>query len=252
MNKIRVLLLSCIVAYGSVNAMERFPLCEAIKAGNVELVTSLLRSNHGDVEKKDGDGETPLNLAAIRGNLKIIELLLAYGANPNVQGQSGYTTLICAAQRANSDMVKLLLAYGADANIKDYVYGATALWWAAAKGYLEIVKILSDSGADINLKDQEGRTPLDLARQNRQMAVVEFLSPTARAYAELGINSQELSPVELPYAILGLKKGDDRSQAAINRAYHKLALKWHPDKNLGKDTTEIIKVINDAYEKLKK
>src|SRR5277367_5399255 len=47
--------------------------------------------------------------------------------------------------------------------------------------------------------------------------------------------------------ILGIT---DASQAKA--AYRKLAMKWHPDKNPGKDTAEKFKEIKSAYELLQK
>lgn len=37
----------------------------------------------------------------------------------------------------------------------------------------------------------------------------------------------------------------------IKRAYRKLSLKWHPDRNVGIDTSEIMIGINEAYYILK-
>jgi len=50
------------------------------------------------------------------------------------------------------------------------------------------------------------------------------------------------------YKILGLKKG--ASQAEIKKAFRKLALEYHPDKNKDKDTTEKFREIAEAYEVL--
>ena len=47
------------------------------------------------------------------------------------------------------------------------------------------------------------------------------------------------------YAVLQVDQ--DCSQIEIKKAYRNLASKWHPDKNISKDTTEKMKVINEAY-----
>ena len=50
------------------------------------------------------------------------------------------------------------------------------------------------------------------------------------------------------YDILGVKK--DASDAEINRAYRKLAAKYHPDVNHEPGAEEKFKKINEAYEVL--
>ena len=49
------------------------------------------------------------------------------------------------------------------------------------------------------------------------------------------------------YAVLGLEKGS--SDDEIKRAFRKLAIKYHPDKNQGnKEAEEKFKDINEAYQ----
>lgn len=49
------------------------------------------------------------------------------------------------------------------------------------------------------------------------------------------------------YKILGVKRNDDIKE--IKKAYHKLAVKYHPDKNPGdKNAEEVFKDISEAYE----
>ena len=51
------------------------------------------------------------------------------------------------------------------------------------------------------------------------------------------------------YEVLGLEKG--ASDAEIKKAFRKLALKYHPDKNQGnKEAEERFKEINEAYQVL--
>lgn len=47
------------------------------------------------------------------------------------------------------------------------------------------------------------------------------------------------------YELLELKP--PATQEEIKKAYRTASLKWHPDTNLGTDTTEIMQLINEAY-----
>ena len=142
MNKIMFLLLSCIVAYSSINAMERYPLHEAIREGDIKRVEALLLSSNGaDANKQDNDGEAPLHWAAYKDHLEIVKLLLANHADANWQDNDGKTPLHCAAHNGHLEIVKLLLDKGADANKQDND-GKTPLHWASYKGHLEIVELL--------------------------------------------------------------------------------------------------------------
>jgi DnaJ-class molecular chaperone len=48
------------------------------------------------------------------------------------------------------------------------------------------------------------------------------------------------------YQILGLKRSADLSE--IKKAYHRLALKWHPDKNKSPEAGDLFKKISEAYD----
>jgi DnaJ-class molecular chaperone len=48
------------------------------------------------------------------------------------------------------------------------------------------------------------------------------------------------------YHVLGLVKPSDPTE--IKKAYHRLALKWHPDKNKAPEATETFKKISEAYD----
>eukprot|EP00613_Pedinella_sp_CCMP2098_P072724 CAMPEP_0171915926 /NCGR_PEP_ID=MMETSP0993-20121228/14391_1 /TAXON_ID=483369 /ORGANISM="non described non described, Strain CCMP2098" /LENGTH=110 /DNA_ID=CAMNT_0012551161 /DNA_START=37 /DNA_END=365 /DNA_ORIENTATION=- len=50
------------------------------------------------------------------------------------------------------------------------------------------------------------------------------------------------------YKILGVPRTADEKE--LKKAYRKLALKFHPDKNPGEDAVEKFKMINQAYDVL--
>lgn len=61
-------------------------------------------------------------LAVSHGNLEMVQLLLATGADINLQDEDGSTALMCAAENGRIDIVKHLLSHSdCDSLIKDMV-----------------------------------------------------------------------------------------------------------------------------------
>lgn len=79
-------------------------------------------------------------------------------------GFQEYTALIYACIEGNKDMVNDLIEYGADVNIQDK-RGMTALMHAVFWSYdLDLIKTLIKHGADISITDINGQKAIDLAR----------------------------------------------------------------------------------------
>ena len=96
------------------------------------------------------------------------------GVDVNAATRRGDTALHFAAGAGNLAMVKLLLAKGADVNaatldaipVRKGPIGLnhlTALMYAAPYGTPDLVRTLIDAGAQINAKDIRDMTPLMLA-----------------------------------------------------------------------------------------
>jgi ankyrin repeat protein len=108
---------------------------------------------------------TSLMRAAFSGDIELVKLLLAHGADPHIISSDRETTLMAAcgtgfingyhrlrppAERLA--VVKLLVEGGEDVNAADS-YGITPLMVAANLGDLEVVKYLVSKGADLNAHD---------------------------------------------------------------------------------------------------
>lgn len=106
------------------------------------------RSLTAEVPQKVNETATPreimdanLVLAVEANDLKLMENLLYWGADPNTQEG---LPLALAADAGFTEAIKLLLAYEANPNIDE----GWILAFAAVKGHEDIVKILLDAGAN--------------------------------------------------------------------------------------------------------
>jgi ankyrin repeat protein len=111
------------------------------------------------------DGATPFLRAAQSGDVELMRLLIAHGADPGIPTANNVTALAVAAgigwvqgvtyERSAHDSleaVKLCLEHGVDINAVD-TDGRTALHGAAHKGRNEIVQLLVDRGARLDVRD---------------------------------------------------------------------------------------------------
>ncbi|MBP5616557.1 MAG: ankyrin repeat domain-containing protein [Elusimicrobiaceae bacterium] len=94
-------------------------LFNAAQAGNVKSVQKLITGG-ANVNFNEGNGWTPLMIAAAEDHADVVKVLLENGAHPNAQNQYGRTALHYATNYTLEPIVKLLLDYGADPTIKTY------------------------------------------------------------------------------------------------------------------------------------
>ncbi len=104
---------------------------------------------------------TGLMIAAWIGNVPLMELFVAHGADVNKANALGEQALMHAAWRGNLDAVKWLIAHGAQINRKPLQW--TALHYAVFAGQDEVAQYLIDNGADINALSNNGSSVLMMA-----------------------------------------------------------------------------------------
>lgn len=163
-------------------------LHRAAAKGDLQAVQAVLSTlAPGQIDAARSDGATALLVAAGRGRLKIVGLLLTHGANPHSRLDDGSTALRWAAQNGHTAVVKLLLAHFTSAELVNLPAknGGTALTAAAGHGHLEILKLLLAKGADPGARFDGDTSPLYLAAQNGHTEVVKLL--LARAPDQLNL-----------------------------------------------------------------
>jgi len=112
------------------------------------------------------EGATPLLRAALCGDLTVVKLLLAHGADPLIPTFDHTTPLMVASgvgwadgmlheytEDQTLEVIKLLLSLGADVNASND-HGITALHGAGYKGANKAVQLLVDRGAKLDVLDK--------------------------------------------------------------------------------------------------
>ncbi|RYP71433.1 hypothetical protein DL771_004800 [Monosporascus sp. 5C6A] len=84
-------------------------LCQAIVDGDLEHVEDWLSQDGADPNKRDYTGRTPLHLAVISSTPEIVKCLVDHGARLTARLADGQTALHLAAARGNLQMVTILL-----------------------------------------------------------------------------------------------------------------------------------------------
>ena len=103
-----------------VSASDVDALYEAAGAGDTTQVTALLESGV-NVNARTSDDSYALNKAAVMNQVETMRVLLARGADPNVQNGQGDTPLVCATKYAGGEAatMQMLIQAGTDLSLKD-------------------------------------------------------------------------------------------------------------------------------------
>jgi hypothetical protein len=141
-------------------------LWASVNSGYPEMVAIALKYYpHVNIRNEDGEPLISHAASAYEANeksvagfdsVKVVEMLIRRGANPNARDKQGNTPLFGANSAA---VARALIAAGANPNSRNAL-GRTALF---EHYFDEVKKVLIESGADVNARDRKGFTPLDCA-----------------------------------------------------------------------------------------
>ncbi|XP_077219256.1 protein VAPYRIN-LIKE-like [Tasmannia lanceolata] len=143
--------------------------------GNPRFVSALIDAG-GDTNSRDSEGNSLLSVAVSSGNLDVVRVLLAAGA----EFDSDYRLFHNAASENRVDLLEELgnslggARRSTCLNCVDSI-GRTPVHVAAASGHMEALKFCVLSGGDPNCVDFNGWSPLHCAAAEGHLEVVEFL-----------------------------------------------------------------------------
>ena len=136
-------------------------------AGDLEAFEVFITENNELINMKCERGNVALHVAASKGHLDMISLLLRKGANIDVQDCYGNTPLLYAIDKMQQDAVGLLIRHGASVHISDF-RGNTPLHSACSVNHKEICEFLLRQGADAEAMDFGSQRPADRTKVCQQ------------------------------------------------------------------------------------
>jgi uncharacterized protein len=151
-----------------------------VDARNVPKETALIAAAN---RQGDRDGNFPVREALHTDKDKVVEVLVAAGADINASDGSGDTPLILASRYGRIEVVRFLIERGAELNLRNRA-GETALLASISfLGYYvtnetdkgNILELMIGAGADVNTRNQDGDTPLIIAANAGKVSHVRLL-----------------------------------------------------------------------------
>lgn len=153
----------------------------ALKESAFKVANVLLNHPKIKVEVRSAADESPLMLAALKGELALCQRMIRKGADVN---KPGWTPLHYAATSGHLEVMRLLLDEHA------YIDAAspnntTPLMMAAHYGTPAAVKLLLEAGADPTLRNDPGLTAIDFAHRGNRAESADLIAAFIRGRRNL-------------------------------------------------------------------
>lgn len=145
------------------NSLSEYGQCAlylAIREDNPKVTELLIAAPGVNLNQRNAAGETPLMMAALKGNLPVMQRLLQAGVPPH---HEGWSPLHYAATGPSVAAVRLLLERGAPVDAPSS-NGSTPLMMAARYGAEGSVELLAARGASLQQRNLRGMDAADFAR----------------------------------------------------------------------------------------
>uniref|UniRef100_A0A8C5WD73 Fibronectin type III and ankyrin repeat domains 1 n=1 Tax=Leptobrachium leishanense TaxID=445787 RepID=A0A8C5WD73_9ANUR len=151
------------------------PLMVAAQKGHLRLVELLI--DHGaDINQEDGSGKNSLMLACFSGHLDVVQCLRERGASWEGRDRCGSTAMHWAADGGHLNIIQWMIDDGCEVDVKDHSSQWTPLMRVSAiTGYTDVARCFIMAGANVNAKDSDGKTPLMIATLNNHVGLVRLL-----------------------------------------------------------------------------
>ena len=149
------------------------PLLIAASNGHAEMVEWLLDQG-ADREEQDNFRRDALHHACRHGHTAVVSVLLGRGFDVN-RIAGGWAPLMPAAMEGHVAVVELLLSRKAIEIDRQDDIGWTALYFAFRHNHPKVIGRLLQAGADPRIAEEDGRRPVDVAREEGHDECIQLL-----------------------------------------------------------------------------
>lgn len=143
------------------------PLHRACDRADTRFLKRLLECPDIDVNAEDSNHRSPLLECCIHGRDEHLQLLLAAGADPNVEDRHGMTPLFKTTKVSTA---RLLVTYGADINHQDKKLRSVLHYLCefSATAHKRLITYLVQAGIDVDLTNWYDQTALEYLVANKR------------------------------------------------------------------------------------
>jgi ankyrin repeat protein len=158
-------------------ALHAAVLCSQLGAVSVLLEAAAASDADAAIANlADPSGQTPLHMAAERGLMSVMELLLSHGADIKRHDGAGRTAIHICSSLGHRKCLAVLLDHSGDSLIEETDnFGQTALHTAADNGQLSCTRLLLETAAEVGCRNSAGKTPYMLANSKGHYQVAQVL-----------------------------------------------------------------------------
>lgn len=133
----------------------------AASRGDIDAMALLMRAG---AEPNDDTA-----MAAVDGgHAEAVEWLIAEGTDVDIADPYGMTLLAHAALHGKAEVAERLIALGADVDAPEIMFHYRPVHLAAAHGHVLVVELLIEAGADLSATTTNGATARSWAEQRRE------------------------------------------------------------------------------------
>ena len=149
-------------------------LVQALQQESWRVAQELLRAPRIQLDAASPAGESALMLACIKGQLALVQQLLAQGAGINHPGWTPLHYVASADLEHSVEIARLLLEQYAYVDAES-PNRTTPLMLAAQYGSQAMVELLLEAGADVQLRNQQGLSAVDFAKRSGREFMVQIV-----------------------------------------------------------------------------